>query len=84
MEGRITEQELLDALRQALTASPEYPDDARTTEELMDLTGYTYKRVIAMLKALRKRGECECIRVKRENIIGVLVPVPAWRVRKAV
>jgi hypothetical protein len=80
--GGMTEAELLDALREALAPTANDPDGAFTSEELLSLTGYGEKKIRNALKAMLRKGECECVRVKRQNIVGVTVPVPAWRFRK--
>lgn len=78
----MTEAELLDALRDALAPSVEEPEGARTTDELMEDTGFGEKKIRRSLQILKKKGELEAVRVFRESIDGRRVPVPAFR-RKA-
>lgn len=72
--------ELLRALQEASTHNEE---EGATVRELMECTGWPLKRVRERLRAIKKEGRLEYVRVYRENIMGSMSSVPAYRLKNA-
>lgn len=79
MSQPVTVAEILDELARAARSRDTGPDDAMTGAEIMAATGWGEKRLRANLKTLKAAGSLECVRVTRENLVGQIVPVPAYR-----
>lgn len=82
MAGRIsvTENELLEALREARGAhKPAEEDGAMTRSEMERATGWSKKQVDAVLNGLLDEGRWECIWVPRQQRDGVVRRMPAYR-----
>lgn len=86
MESRVavSESEILDAIREALTEIGDQPDDAFTTTELVEQTGKGPAGVRAAIRELVKKGDATCVWVQRTAMDGRRARVPAYRIgRKA-
>ena len=81
MESRVvaTEAELLEALRTAMEHQNIGPDDARTSREMAETTGWSDRRLMRALRALVRSGDMEHVQVMRANLCGVLQRIPAYR-----
>ena len=78
----MTEGQLLEALRAAqLTAAEDGQDGARTSAELREDLGWSKERVIVALKALKKAGQLDVVKVPREDLAGRVLRIPAYRLR---
>lgn len=79
MDSRInpTESQLLDALRSAFSAGD--GGEGFTTTELAEQLDWALPKVRAALGRLRREGLIEPTRVLRENLAGVVHPVPGYR-----
>lgn len=78
---QITESEILEELRAALTPSMESPEGFYTTAEIAASVGKCPSVVKARLRELFLRGEIECVRVRRPAMDGRNAKVPAYRLR---
>lgn len=77
----ITESELLQAIQDAMQATPDNPSGALTREDLQDQLELSTYSVRKFLKQLHKAGKLEVVKVYRETIDGVKRPTPAYRIR---
>lgn len=77
----ITEAEILDALRAALEEVAKGPDDALTTGDLVEATGWGEDRVRRMLRRMLRDGDAECVRVRRMAMDTRMAVVPAYRLK---
>jgi hypothetical protein len=75
---KITESEILDALR-AASAQIANPDDAFSVLELSRAVGWSRPRVQEHLLELKRTGRIELVRVTREALNGRIIPVTAYR-----
>ena len=84
MEGRvkITENELLDALRAACVQT-DGPSDVMTSREMAATTGLSASTVSRCLGLLGRRGLLSCVHVHRPSIDGRAMSVPAYRILRA-
>lgn len=74
----LTENELLEALREAQT--PDNPEGAMTTSEISDAMGIVdLRRVRARIAKLMILGRAEHVRVKRRKLNGVVATTDAYR-----
>lgn len=55
------------------------PEDAYTTEELVDMTGRPHNWVRSALRQAVRGGTWECVRVRRFCITGSAQRVPGYR-----
>lgn len=78
----MTQDALLDALRQAMERAPKDDPGALTAHELMDALGLSIERTRRLLKDLLRSGQCEAVKVSRVDISGRVQSVPAYRLRK--
>ena len=78
----ITESELLNELRLALSGSPERPEGYLTAVEIAEAMGNVPRTVTIMLSKLHARGEIECVFIARPAIDGRLRKSPAYRLRR--
>lgn len=79
----ITENELVEALRDAMSAGLADPTDARTTGEMAAAIGRADKFVRDNVRKLIAEGRVELVKVKRQGIDGRMNWVPAYRIRAA-
>lgn len=77
----ITQSDILDAMREAMSAAPAYDESAVTTEDLTLATGLSVKKVRSELKRLMREGRCERVTVMRRRLDDVLHPEPAYRLK---
>lgn len=75
----LTTAEILAEL-EAAAKHVETPDDAFTIDELHDTTGWGRVQIRNRLKLAKKAGRLAVVRVQRENLMGNLQPVPAYRI----
>lgn len=75
----ISENELLDALREA-TESEQGDDGALTLREIMAATGMSERRAKEHMSRLKAAGRIEPVKVRREALDGRNALVPAYRV----
>ena len=68
----ITENELIKAIQDAMTSTPDNPSGAMTTSDLVDAMGIGERKVLRLMKELKAAGVVEVTRVYRENIFGVV------------
>ncbi len=82
---QISQDELLDALRDAMTPKEgDVGEGFRTVQELAAATkGTSDEKVRKGLKALSDQGRLEVRQVRRQAIDGRYTSVPAYRVRAA-
>ena len=80
---KITENELLDALRVAQLTPTHDPSGALTSHEIGDAMGISHATVIVYLKRLKKAGRIEVVRAPREGLDGRVSPTTAYRVLPA-
>lgn len=78
----LTTAEILAEL-EAAAKHVETPDDAFTIEELRDATGWGGVQIRNRLKLAKKAGRLAVVKVKRENLMGNMQPVPAYRILPA-
>lgn len=79
MATQITTDDLLEALAAALGTPAE--GEGSTLLELCDATGWGKDKVRRSLKALQVQGRLEILKVQRMSLLGVLTPVPGYRVK---
>lgn len=79
---RVTESDLLEALRDAF-ASAEASEDALTTADLVEACGRGEETVRKALRALERKGQLEVVRVRRRRLDGQIQVYPAYRLRAA-
>jgi DNA-binding IclR family transcriptional regulator len=77
----MTEQELLEALREAMESHPGDDAGAMTAAEITVQLGVSDKKCYKILRPLVTGGMVECISVPRHNLAGVVHPVPAYRLK---
>lgn len=77
----MTGEELIAELEALYSANCAGPDDVFTVTELADLMGLGEKSIRRRLRQAKKLGRLDVIMVVRENLNGVAVPVPAYRLR---
>ena len=75
----MTESELIAALEEALRAS-ENPEDAYTTEELVDMWGMPIKQVRSAIKALQKLDRVEVVMKAAVRMDMRHTKKPAYRI----
>lgn len=81
---RITEGEIISAIRETFRRSPDAKaTGAATVNELHRSTGWARSKVCNALLALKAAGRLEMVRVPREALDGRVSMVPAYRVKKA-
>lgn len=73
------EEELLDAIRQALDDEEEHGYHAQRMSDLIESLGAGRDKVRGAVKKLINAGEMECVMLSRRNITGALVKVPFYR-----
>lgn len=77
----ITTNDLLDAIREALSAVPD--GEGQTVQEMAEATGLGTTTVRKTLAALHRDGRLTVVRVRRPALDGRLSSVPAYRLRGA-
>lgn len=78
----MTEQDLLDALRRAMSsADDDDSDGAMTAVEIIEVLKICDKKVYRILRPLVISGQVECVKVPRANLAGIMHPVPAYRLK---
>ena len=77
----ITTDDLLDALRDALSTAPD--GDGQTVQEIAAAAGFGTTTVRKALAALQRDGRLVVVRVKRPALDGRQCSVPAYRMRAA-
>lgn len=75
----ITQDDLLEALRDALGGPPE--SEGVTMADLCASTGYGNKALRRALVALAAQGRLEVGRSRRPTLDGRIAPVPCYRLR---
>lgn len=78
---RITESELLEALRDASRRSGADDSGALTSHELADALGVSHVTVLVYLKRVKRAGQLEVVRINREGVDGRVSPVTGYRVK---
>lgn len=76
----VTQNDLLEALRQALERAPDN-SGALTCLEIARETGWDIKSARERIRAMIHDGRAECIRVSRKRIDGVMQMTPAYRLK---
>ena len=79
---KITENELIDALRNASRRTADNPDGAMTSHEMGEALGLSHRTIIEYLRKFKRTGRLEIVRVSREGIDGRVSPVTGYRVKK--
>jgi hypothetical protein len=77
---RLTEDDLLQAMEDALRQAEETGDGALTAAEMKDALGVSIKRVYNAMDALGKL--IECIHVRRMNRANRITVIPAYRLKQ--
>jgi hypothetical protein len=75
-----TEQDLIDAIRAAMSGSSD-GENAATTQELRDATGLTERVICRTLRDLQGAGKLEVVQVYRTNLANVTSRRPGYRLR---
>lgn len=78
----MTEEELLDAVREALAQSAAQDSIGLTTRELADALGISQRHALAVIRDMVGKGTVEGFRGRRRNILGEYTMVPLYRLRK--
>jgi hypothetical protein len=76
--ARVTEQELLAALAEAIKGTA--PEDARTVHQLAAAAGVPTSRIVKTLNALNAEGRVRAHRVPHVAIDGRHTTVPAYTI----
>ena len=76
---KITESELLEALRASVEREAPNDDGSFTSREVADLMGWGRAKARRAIRALLRAGEIETMQTYRENIQGRVAPTIAWR-----
>jgi DNA-binding GntR family transcriptional regulator len=76
---KITQDDLLDALRHALEAPN--AGDAPTVNELQVTMGCGSAKVRRALKALAAQGRLEVVQVRRTSLTGIGILCPGYRIK---
>jgi predicted ArsR family transcriptional regulator len=76
---QVTENDLLDAWKAALVKT----GDGVTATEMTESAGVGLGVVRKFLHALNKQGRLEVVRVRRTDMTGRNILVPAYRMKKA-
>lgn len=79
---KLTENEILDALRVAATQISN-PDDAYSIVELATASGWAEHRVRRHLVTLKAQGQLDIVTVWRESLNGRMQRVTAYRFKVA-
>lgn len=69
-----TVDELLAALQGAARVDDERPANVFRTEEICELTGWSSKKVVGMVKRLIATGEVTLVHMPWTNMLGVTMP----------
>lgn len=77
---RVTQDDLLDALRSALTTAPS--DDGFTGPELARTMGCGENKVRQALRALLSEGRLDVITLRRQGLDGRAMSIKGYRLRK--
>ena len=77
---KVTTDDLLDALRQALTQPG--GEEGETVAEMAARTGLAVSAIRKGLGVLIAKGEWEALRVKRTDISGRSASTPAYRIKR--
>ena len=77
---RMTESEVVRALREIMEQADEQADGYFTSDELVEASGAGITRVRSWLKAAKRAGRLDVRIVQRENIVGVMRPTPGYRI----
>lgn len=75
---KVTTDDLLDALREALGGPSE---EGSTVHEICAATGWGPTKVRAELGNLHRAGRIEVVRVKRPVLDGRIQSIPAYRIK---
>lgn len=78
----ITQADLLRALEEALV-SEQNPEGAMTVKELSAATDMHETKIREGLNQLKSVGRLEVVRVRREDLAGRQMKVPAYRLKAA-
>ena len=76
----MTESEIIEELEKLLTSNQQEPNDAFTITEWCEILGLAEKTVRKRLRVVKKAGRLYRVMVMRENLAGVSVPIPAYRI----
>lgn len=76
----ITYDDLVQALEDQYQENPE---GYLTTQEISHRMHHSIKWVTYKLRELKAEGRLEMAMVKRESLSGVMLPTPAYRIKKA-
>ena len=77
---KITEAEIIDAIREAATQLPARPEGAHSLKELCRATGVAREAMLDHLARLKATGRLEVVRIVQEGIDGRRAKVSAYRV----
>lgn len=77
----MTESELMEELEAIYRQQG--PEDALTTDELSHVLGVGHAAVRRRLRAVKKAGRLQAVRVQRENLAGQPHTVTAYRILTA-
>lgn len=77
----ITESELLEALLDATGPQP-CPEDAYTSAELKQLTGWGIVKTREVIRHMVKTGKLEHVKVYRQTVNEIMWPSSAYRLIK--
>lgn len=83
MTVNVSQDDLLDAIRKAMSPSHEAGEGFRTVRELTESTGKGEDRVRKALRLLQREGRLETRLVQRTAIDGRPQAVPAYRFKPA-
>ena len=80
MSAKVTEADILDALRHAMGEAPE-DVEGWSVNELRKLTGRGERKVCEGLRKLIEEGKMETVYVRRPNMTGRIGSVPIYRLK---
>jgi hypothetical protein len=78
---RVTQDDLLDALRAALTKPAN--SDGATVQDLTLAMGCSEGKARKALKGLAQQGRLEVLKVYRPSLDGRMFSIPAYRIKAA-
>lgn len=76
----VTQNDLLDAIREAMTR-PGESGDGFTSVELASASGKSVRVILAALKQLIGSGSAEVVTLRRQKVNGVWANQPGYRIK---
>lgn len=79
MEGRVNQDELLDAIRAAM-GTPEY-GEGQTAPELASILGVNEHKARAAIRTMLSSGVMETVTVRRQKMNGLPTSIVGYRLK---